>query len=202
MSTRNLCNGKGNTAGPKGTRVCTRCGETKAISDFRLRPEGRPESWCRPCKNADAWDRRSPDLEPPAPHQELERLRALARPSAAEWAVVQRAAERIAEYRRAKAKGASNYEGETAWAVVEAFTRDDRRFHQLISMAVVQQKAWEEQQVGKIFTRGEHIPPELVAQVRSKRLQKWSISRIATRLRISRSAVSDILQGLTYRDVA
>jgi hypothetical protein len=46
-----------------GMRICTKCGQKRALAEFSIRTNGRPSSWCKPCDNALSrdWRIRNPE---------------------------------------------------------------------------------------------------------------------------------------------
>lgn len=183
--------GQKRTRGEGGIAVCRRCGSEGPVASFNPAPGGRVGSWCKRCRNAHADEKRAYDRELPTNAQELARLRKRLLPTAAEWEAVQRAAQCIADYLTAKANGVEQYKGKTGWAVLEELGGPAKRFHQLVSLAVVQQKVWED-----TAAKRAKASPDVVKQVRALRLQKYSLANIAARLHIDKSTVGRIVKQL------
>lgn len=179
---------------------CPDCGRKLPLAEYSKRANGQPFAYCRPCHNRRCEASRVGASEPVTASDELARLRTRITPSVREWGAVQQAAEAIRAYLEAKAKGEERYEGVRAWAILESVTTDERRFHQLASLATVQQRVWEDERVGKVRFRGKRVPAELVIRVRALHTSKFGRTAIAAKTGLSQSAVSKILLGLTYRD--
>lgn len=53
----NICEGEGNTRGPRQTRVCSRCGVSKAETAFRRKGNGHLYKQCQKCRDQRArWE--------------------------------------------------------------------------------------------------------------------------------------------------
>lgn len=181
---------------PAQFRECSVCLEEKPKSGF---PKGRGTAIdsrvCTTCRNARTSEQREAGRIAPA--TELARIKARVQPNAVEWTAVQQAAERIRDHLFQKAGGASCYSGETGWAVIERVTSEPRRFHQLVTLAIVQQQAWEEERAGSIRVHGRRVPKEDVQRMAALKKDKLTITTIAARTGYPIPTVSKILRSLT-----
>ena len=175
---------------PAHLLACVRCLEEKPKKAFPNM--GRV---CSTCRNQQTIASRDEYRIRPA--DELARLKLRVKPSAEELVVVQRAADRIRDYLFQKIEGATSYTGETAWAVVEAYTKDNRRFHQLLSLASLQQQVWEESRAGNLRIHGRRVPEADVLKIRGMKKDKLTITNIAARTGYPIPTVSKILRRLT-----
>lgn len=179
---------------------------------------GRPKgSQCRECKlaarrrenarrrlGADAPTTTAGAPERLAPGPELERLRKKHQPTATEWEAVQVAAGRIRDFLETKGafqSGHKRFDGPTAWDVLEAATgNDQKRFHQLSSLATLQHEVWEGVRHGRIMGPGRRLPPETVRRIRKLHAAGETNTTIAYMTGLGLSTVSKVLAGETHRD--
>lgn len=192
----------------------------KPIVFCRHGHKGRPKGEaCRECKlaqrrgeNARRKARRlNPEPRPGAPERlpagpELAQLRKLLRPTKAEWRAVETAAERIRYFLETKGafqSGHKRFDGPNAWEVIEEATgTDQRRFHQLASMATLLHQTLDSQRVGAVWGRGRTLSPELVRRIRKIAAEGETNTTIAYVLGIGLSTVSKVLAGKTHKEAA
>ena len=176
---------------PPILRACTRCLEEKPKCKFPTNSRV-----CSTCRNAQIIESR--DTFRVLPADELARIAARVKPSAADWDVIRQAAERVRAYLFQKAAGASDFEGESGWSIIERYTGSDvRRFHQLVTLATIQQKVWEEERAGSIRVHGKRVPKEDVQRMAALKKDKLTITTIAARTGYPVPTVSVILRRLT-----
>lgn len=176
---------------PAHLKECPRCLEQKPKKAYPSQSRV-----CSTCRNVQTIESR--DSYRLVPADELARIAARVKPSAADWVIIAQAAERVRAYLFQKAGGASDFEGESGWSIIEKHTGPDvRRFHQLVTLATIQQRVWEEERAGSIRVHGKRVPKEDVQRMAALKKDKLTITTIAARTGYPVPTVSKILRTLT-----
>ena len=119
------------------------------------------------------------------------------KPTKAEWDCVQNAATAIAQLIEFKATIGGEYNGKSAWEIIEDQVGEDQlRFHKLCTLATLQYAVWIEEKVKALKVHTTRYKPEVIDRIRWMRKEGASMASIAAKVGASENAVGRIVREL------